>query len=556
MEQNRRLFISGIPPEASEHEIKQRFEAFGVVSSVEKLVKGREGFPTKCFAYLDISLTDASYRKCVSLYSKAKWKGSQMIIEPAKKNFLNCLKDERQQLAISKTPTKVSSPPPTIASELHVKSQDGKRLLNVNLKKNAKKVKKFAVQSLATDQVSVNDLSWDLEPVSEPCNVPSETSPPAKKIKEDKVSKRNASNKVRLKALEKSKEQRNKPRIVDEPQANSHIVFEPEEAKSSTDESSSENPKGKTSLPLFGSDSESDDDNDVVRPQFEGKEGAKLFKLQQKIGWDRRFELDERFLSSSSESSLSDSEDEASVEQEDTSLISDNDELKKERQRNLELINEMFGNASSVVTPRKHGGMIELQRYDPSAADSELLEKKPPPAKTKKTKIVTENTTVTPSETKKAEEAPKPVISQDHYYSVNNTLKDALRTDGEGYTFNFTTSTPKGVNGSKTAAGTTKTPSWLNALQNDDQDSSSTEEDTPDHPSTSDVQKRTSLFFFHSNSTELRNRLDAPETKFHRICSLEELEAKWPEKRTHLKDQYKRRRRDAIRWLRQRKQIK
>ena len=505
MEHIRRLFISGIPPEASEDEIKKRFEAFGAVSSVEKLVKNREGFPTKCFAYLDISITDASYRKCVSVYSKAKWKGSQMVIEPAKKNFLKCLEDERQQHANKKKSTRTSSPPPSIASELQVKSKDGKRLLNVNLKKSAKRVKKFASQLSANDQVSVSDLSWDLNPVSKP------NDPLVERVKEDK---RSTSNKVRLKALEKSKEQRNKPTTATEPKASSHIVFEPEEeAKLSTDESTGEIPNGKYPLPLFSSDFESDEDgdNDVVRPQFEGKEGAKLFKLQQKIGWDKRFEVDERFLSSSNSSSSSEDE-----------------ELKKERQRNLELINEMFGNASSVVTTKGQCGMIELQRYDPSASDSKLLEKKPPPAKEKRTKIDSpeaENTIVPPN-TKKSEETP-PVVSQEYYYNVSDTLKDVLRT-----------------------------PSWLNALQNDDQDSSSSEEDTTDLLSTNDAQKRTTLFFFHSNSTELRNRLDESETKFHRTCSLEELEAKWPEKRTHLKEQYKRRRRDAMRWLRQRKQIK
>jgi len=544
MEQSRRLFISGIPPEASEDEIKKRFEAFGAVSSVEKLVKGREGFPTKCFAYLDMSLTDASYRKCVSMYSKAKWKGSQMVIEPAKKNFLKCLEDERQQYA-NNSLTRSSSPSPSTTSELQVKSRDGKRLLNVNLKKSAKRVKKFVGQLSANDQVSVNDLSWDL---SELHDVPSETSSIAKKVKEDKESKRSTSNKVRLKALEKSKQQHvksttDKPKAS--PKANSHIVFElEEEAKLSTDERTRKSP-----LPLFGSDSESDDDNDIERPQFEGKEGAKLFKLQQKIGWDKRFEVDERFLSS--ETSSSASEDESSIKQEDSPL-GDDDELMKERQRNLELINEMFGNPSSVV--KGQIGMIELQRYDPSATNRELLEKKPPPAKAKRSKIdspTAEHTTITPSSTK---ETPKPVVSQDHYYSVSDTLKDTLRTDNEGYTFNFTTDTSKD-RVSITVTDSTKTPSWLNSLQQNDQYSSSSEEDTTDLP-TSDVRKRTSLFFFHPNSTELRNRLDEPETKFHRTCSLEELEAKWSEKRTHLKEQYKRRRRDTMRWLHQRKQIK
>jgi len=554
MEQSRRLFISGIPPKASEDEIKKRFEPFGAVASVEKLVKSREGFPTKCFAYLDISLTDTSYRKCVAVYSKAKWKGNQMTIEPAKKSFLKCLEDERQQCTDNKKPTKALSPPPSIVSELQVKSRDGKCLLNINLKKNAKRVKKFAGQSSSSsDQVSINDLSWDFEPGSE---VTSENSPPAKnkKLKEDKRSK---SNKVRLKALEKTKEQCSKAAIVDKPKVNSHVVFEPEEeAESSMDESSSNIPKGKTPLPLFGSDSENDDiDNNVVRPQFEGEEGAKLFKLQQKIGWDKRFELDKRFLSSDDGSA---SESEESTAEQPVEQDTDNDgELKKEQQRNLELINEMFGITSSVVTPKAHTNIIKLQRYDPSAADSELLENKPTPAKPKKKKAVSptaNGTTVSPNV--EAEETPKPVVSQDHYYSVSDTLKDVLKPDNKGYAFNFASSSTKDDNSSQTADTSMNTPSWISALQNDE-DSSSSEEDISDlPPASNNVQKRTNLFFFHANSPQLRNRLDAPETQFHRTCSLEELETKWPEKRTRLKEQYKRRRRDALRWLRQRKQLK
>ena len=141
------------------------------------------------------------------------------------------------------------------------------------------------------------------------------------------------------------------------------------------------------------------------------------------------------------------------------------------------------------------------------------------------------------------------------FYS-SNSLKDVLKTAEGGHTFNFTTSTPKDKNSSTTmVTGSKNTPNWLLTLQDDDSESSGTDKTVSTIGPHNDGQKRT-LFFFHANSSELRNRLHCPDTKFVRTCSLEELEAKWPQTRARLKEQYKRRHRDALRWLRQRKQIK
>lgn len=60
-------------------------------------------------------------------------------------------------------------------------------------------------------------------------------------------------------------------------------------------------------------------------------------------------------------------------------------------------------------------------------------------------------------------------------------------------------------------------------------------------------------FFFHSNNTTLRNRLD--ENFFYRTKSLEELEEEWPEKRTAMKNSFKKRHKDALKLNRKRKGI-
>ena len=551
----RRLFISGIPVEASEDEIKKRFEIFGDVSSIQKVIKSREGFPTKSFAYLDISLSDASYHKCLSLYSKAKWKGNQLIIQPAKENFLNRLEAERQQKYLEPSDDgAIKKPDISNSTELQVKSKDGKQLIKVNVMKNSKKIKRFSSQSIMENRGSISDLTWDLTPTTTRDVDMTASSLPAKKKEKDRTAKRKRSNKQRLEALEKSKDY-NKPLIVEGTKVN-HIVFESEEkVEEDTIPGITKPPMQTPLLPLFGSDSEDDNDVEVTKPKFEGKEGAKLFKLQQKIGWDKRFEIDKRFLD---ESGTSDGDTSNEQDDDDESVTSD-EELKKEQQRNRDLIEEMFGNTSSVVVPSKQT-MPAVQRYDPSAIGSEALEKQPPPAKKKNKKVTLNEDIKAPSPTTVSPEVHTPKVSKKCFYSVSDSLKDTLKASEDGHLFNFTTSTPKDKNITATIASvtSTKAPNWLLNLQNDGDDDETSASDetgsTMEFPS-DDGRKRT-LFFFHANSAELRNRLDCPDTKFHRTCSLEELEAKWPQTRARLKEQYKRRHRDALRWLRQRKQIK
>ena len=553
----RRLFISGIPVEASEDEIKKRFEIFGDVSSVQKVIRSQEGFPTKCFAYLDITLSDASYHKCLSLYRKAKWKGNQLVIQPAKENFLNRLEAERQQKHLESSDDGAMKKPDISydnSTELHIKSKDGKRLIKVNGMKNSKKIKRFSSQSIMENHGSISDLTWDLTPTTTPSDVDMTTSSlPAKKKDKDRAAKRNRSNKQRLEALEKSKDYK-KPSIVEGTKVNSHIVFESEDKVEEHTMPDITKPPTKTPLlPLFdSSDSEDDSDVEVTKPKFEGKEGAKLFKLQQKIGWDKRFEIDKRFLD---ESSTSDG-DTSSEQDDDNESVTSDEELKKEQQRNRDLIEEMFGDTSSIIIPSRQV-MPEVQRYDPSAIGSEAFEKQPPLAKKKNKKVTLNEDVKAPSPlTTVSPEVHTPKVSKECFYSVSDSLKDTLKASEGSHVFNFTTSTPKDKNITTIASvASTKTPNWLLNLQNDGDDNESDETaSTTEFPSV-DGHKRT-LFFFHTNSSELRNRLDCPDTKFHRTCSLEELEAKWPQTRAQLKEQYKRRHRDALRWLRQRKQIK
>ncbi|KAM6325686.1 nucleolar protein 8 isoform 1-T1 [Podargus strigoides] len=91
----------------------------------------------------------------------------------------------------------------------------------------------------------------------------------------------------------------------------------------------------KTSSRLFESSEDEQDDTDnerfKIKPQFEGKAGEKLLKLQSRFGTDERFRMDARFLDSDSE------------EEETKVLKADEDEeLAAEKKKNLQILGSLL----------------------------------------------------------------------------------------------------------------------------------------------------------------------------------------------------------------------
>ncbi|XP_030425503.1 nucleolar protein 8 isoform X1 [Gopherus evgoodei] len=94
----KRLYVGGLGHTVSEAELQERFSKFGNVTDAEIVIrKDDQGNPMKTFAYINISISEADLKRCMSILNKARWKGGTLQIELAKESFLHRLAQERQE---------------------------------------------------------------------------------------------------------------------------------------------------------------------------------------------------------------------------------------------------------------------------------------------------------------------------------------------------------------------------------------------------------------------------------------------------------------------------
>ncbi|XP_075370055.1 nucleolar protein 8 isoform X1 [Mycteria americana] len=171
----------------------------------------------------------------------------------------------------------------------------------------------------------------------------------------------------------------------------------------------------KTSGRLFESSEDEQDDTDDerfnIKPQFEGKAGEKLLKLQSRFGTDERFRMDARFLES-------DSEGEA-----ETNILKadEEEELAAEKKKNLQILGSLLNinlehpKATKTVTSAKKFKDINALRYDPTRQDHAVFERKP---------SATEKESKAKRKKKREESEKLPEVSKEMYYDIAVDLKE------------------------------------------------------------------------------------------------------------------------------------
>ncbi|KAM6927864.1 nucleolar protein 8 [Xenentodon cancila] len=96
----RRLYVGGLNHTVTQKDLKDRFGKFGDVQDVElRTRRDEDGVPYKTFAYININISDADLKKCLTVLNKSRWKGGTLQIEMAKESFLHRLAQEQQAAA-------------------------------------------------------------------------------------------------------------------------------------------------------------------------------------------------------------------------------------------------------------------------------------------------------------------------------------------------------------------------------------------------------------------------------------------------------------------------
>ena len=403
--------------------------------------------------------------------------------------------------------------------------------------------------------------------------------------------KREQSNIRRLEAIQKREERVGRPNLyihLHGPSAAQHIVFSSSDEEASKEEPSSDHVstpsvggagdhrgrEGPMRRVLFDSDDSEDlDDPELfaVRRQFEGKTGEKLFKLQQRIGVDSRFRLDERFVESGEEEEEEEEENGADIHDELA------EQLQQEKSKALSIIDSILGSTSSMrwsSSSHERAGNVPSAifpaRYDPESSNCAELEQ---PSTAGQQSSHSERESMDDGEEEEEEQKEDisaPVVSGERYFSVSGDLKNMF--SGQGFSFlgedssrqqsdceqqlcvskhrDLDTSGKKKLKSLKRTEvqpedSLASTPSPVSA------DAGLTSETTENKSKI--VSKPHNLFFFHSNNEKLANRLN--ENTFYRTVSLGELERGWGNRRVAMKQSARKQHRDAIRMAHKKRKL-
>ncbi|XP_028619076.1 nucleolar protein 8 [Grammomys surdaster] len=194
----KRLFVGGLGQGISETDLQSQFSRFGEVSDVEIITrKDDQGNSQKVFAYVNIQITEADLKKCMSVLNKTKWKGGTLQIQLAKESFLHRLAQEREEAKAKKEKlttdnttllekiggidfhmkavpgTEVPGHKNWVVSKfgrvlpvLHLKNQHKQKIMKYDPSKYCHNIKK--IPENLTETTPISDLTWELEGGNDP----------------------------------------------------------------------------------------------------------------------------------------------------------------------------------------------------------------------------------------------------------------------------------------------------------------------------------------------------------------------------------------------------
>nr|CAI5818044.1 unnamed protein product [Callosobruchus analis] len=440
--ERKRIFIKDLPETVTESEIKDAFQDYGNVVSVEIKTRKELGAQHSSlhFGYVSLETDDYTLRQCFKDFANKKWHNQYVMLQLARESFLERLKREREASSACNTTesTTVSTLKPIIYNSSlngHVRSSQISFLNEQHYKADETECDKEKDEEgtrVANSQVESNIDIVIKNNKGKVLNrnglkIPSFGNEPVATIEKAKINISNDSdaNLKRLQSLKRLKSQyQNKKLLIKTALSNvdskpkNKIIFE--ETDDLPHKIRIKSKQGKT-RPLF--DELEDEDftaNFAIKEQFQGLEGQKLLQLQSKYKHDKRFVLDSRFLDEGTEWMPNDHE------------VADDKEMTvlDEKRKEYEILDEILG---KNITRKSTGGVESAKktmlRFDPSQPEHTKYEVQKVVQNTKKRKKENQLKLL---ESKKVEEKESHSVSKEVFYKVTEDLKECLQ-EKEGF---------------------------------------------------------------------------------------------------------------------------
>lgn len=281
---------------------------------------------------------------------------------------------------------------------------------------------------------------------------------------------------------------------------------------------------------LFSSD---DELPDVIKTRYDGQTGNQLFAMQQKIGNDARFQVNENFLDDSS-----DVFQQGNSVHNDKVLTEPSIELQKEKSQAMNILSSMFGNVCSSTAynqekaPPSVSDMLYLH-YDPSMPGNAALEH----CCTSMQSSMDAPSVPDACPPQISEQVPEVQVTgtlqnvMDRFYAVNPNLTSLF---GDGQIFTFLQSEDNDIIGTSKQVAQDDEPKRVKQLVEPVGQKITMQPDSTAR----------FCFFFHATNPKWSNRL--AENSFYRIGVLDEIEQEWKTKKPKMKECCRQRWKDAI----------
>ncbi|XP_030569587.1 probable RNA-binding protein CG14230 [Drosophila novamexicana] len=426
-----RFFLADLPAKTTEHDLRALFQDYGDVERVE--LKTKEQFVdsgqtiAKVIAFVTAQTDDADY--CVNELNWQRLHGAKLKVSLAKESFLDRLKRERDEGQQSAQESHNASESNQSSSRLLAQNTQNKRRVfgeheEINDEDVAPELlitKKRAAHSLINGKIVIQQ-EHDVKPL----HIIEQHRKPVGKQLDAKAA---IADLKRKESLNKMKLQHEQKKTAIQQALASTAAGQAKRIKFSDAEEEDEvTPKPKKEQPkkaLFEDDEEDEQEEEVLLPQHSGKKGERLVEMQSKQSLDPRFRITANFVAE-------DDEDEAEAETEDAAAEQKQQDKAQDSERNWQMgiLEQVIGRKidSSNAPGAKASKNKKMLRFDPAKEEHQQMLR----VKSKKEDNAKPQPKAATAAT--AEDAARPApVSQNAFYVVTDTLKQSLKTRGEGF---------------------------------------------------------------------------------------------------------------------------